>query len=120
MAQVLLNKDTVRSLNEMGTIIGNERYFLNIFDTFQESFRSDLDAIETYIRNTELDKVRILAHRMKSSAKTIGAAALGDIFYDIEAQIVQGNIDLNKLQGEMSGIRSLYQQTLQSFHEYLN
>lgn len=119
MKQELLNIETIRSLTEMGVMIGNKRYFQSIFATFQESFSSDLDTIEDYIQSRQIDKVRIIAHRMKSSAKTIGAEALGDLFYDIEAQIVQGDIDLNNLHNEMATIRELYRQTMQKFDDYL-
>jgi len=120
MTQDLLNEETIRSLTEMGIVIGNERYFQSIFETFQQSFRSDLDVIEGYIQSAEIDKVRIIAHRMKSSAKTIGAAALGGLFSEIEARIVQGNVDWKKMQNEMVDIRDLYNKTMKIFDDYLN
>lgn len=120
MAYPLLNTDTIRSLTEMGAIIGNDKYFWSIFATFKDSFRSDLDALEDYIKKDHVDMVRVIAHRMKSSAKTIGAAALGERFHDIETQIVRGEIDLKKLLADMHEIRELFRQTLVNFDKYLN
>lgn len=120
MSEELLNEETIRSLNEMGTLIGNERYFASIFKTFQESFVSDMDALEKHINDGNTDYVRLISHRMKSSAKTIGAEALGERFCEIEAGIVQGHLGLVELRSHIKELRKLYNETMELFERYQN
>jgi HPt (histidine-containing phosphotransfer) domain-containing protein len=120
MQRPLVKTETVQSLANMGAMIGNDNYFKSIFDTFQESFQADLNQIKRYLDEGLTDQVRILAHRMKSSARTVGAEALGEEFYSIENQIVSGDPDLAAIKAKLPEIDQLYVETLEGFRDYLH
>lgn len=120
MTKDLLDKDTINSLREVGVMIGNENYFKTIYATFEDSFEKDLTEIQTQIASENFDRVQLLAHRMKSSARTIGAKALGEYFFVIEQQLKhEDTFTREGVQMNLDEAKQVYVETKRDIKDYL-
>ncbi len=120
MSTELLDLDTIKSLREVGAMIGNVEYFRNIYATFEDSFEKDLNEIQAQLASENFERVQLLAHRMKSSARTIGAKVLGEYFFVIEQQMRYEDSQIKQgVQANLEEAKEVYRQTKQDIQDYL-
>ena len=71
-----------------------DEVFPEIINVFFIETESSIQQMKTEIAGNNVDKIRGIAHKLKSSAKTFGASSLVDIFENIESS---ENLESEKL-----------------------
>jgi CheY-like chemotaxis protein/HPt (histidine-containing phosphotransfer) domain-containing protein len=79
------------NLEVLAATFGQDRAKIRKFAfMFLDSAREGLDQIDAALAAGDLERAGAVAHRIKSSARTVGAAAFGDICGELETQRGQG------------------------------
>jgi signal transduction histidine kinase/DNA-binding response OmpR family regulator len=86
------------SLNEM--TFGDESLLREILEQFVKDSRQDVNDLDHYLENNELDKVQELMHRMAGRTGQIGASELSAQFryYDIALREPIPNVSMDEMQ----------------------
>lgn len=92
---------------KLAEMVGDENV-LEILQSYRDSLQISLKELELSCQKKQADEVRLLAHKMKSSTRFIGADELADMFLLLEQQTVSGcgvDCDIqNLLQGIMGQV----------------
>jgi len=63
---------------------GGSDFFLELVNLFEQGFAENIRALEEAVHNCNSEKVRFMAHKMKSSALNLGADHLAQLCEDFE------------------------------------
>ncbi|HJV25635.1 MAG TPA: response regulator [Aromatoleum sp.] len=81
-------------------------YFADIFKT---STQSDLEKIEIALDARDFDEASLIAHRIKGSARTIGALRLGELSFVMER--MRRSNDIEKARETLERMKATFQET---------
>jgi len=106
---------TVLDLGVLSDLVdGDQEIALSITLEFQQSMRLAGAELADARANSDIDQIKEIAHRVKSSARTVGAKHLGDVCADLEAIAQQANGDALELAlGTYSEAASAVEQQLE-------
>ena len=76
--------ERLQTLRELD-VDGDAGFFLSLLDTFLQSARADIEAIQEALERGAFGKLRDKAHSLKGSSRNIGAEGIGEICQELEA-----------------------------------
>ncbi len=112
----LLDIEIVSQVMEMDTM-DNNHFFQELLSDFRTNWDKDTSRLKTALEENDQENVRKIAHRLKSSSGTIGAARLSAIVSDIE--MVARQNDLKACQSKAITLPALFDSTMGAFGTYL-
>lgn len=100
-------------------LVGNSREMIDeiIRDYLKALNELSVDLINSYNQH-DMNGVSSLAHRLKSSSRSVGAHPLGQLFEEIEKNV--HSVDLDKLSSLVASLPILRDQTIISIEKFLN
>lgn len=98
-------------------VLGDDRAMkLNILEKFVVQVEEVISGIETAQQADDADQVGFLGHKLKSSARTVGANSLADLCFELECAGKEGDLDTIKaISGSMRGIAAQVSQYVEDF-----
>jgi len=75
---------------------GDKNFEEELLNDIKKQLEESIDEIKKSLANNDLERVRALAHKLKSSVNIFGMKEMRDIFKDIEMSIKE-NRDLDKI-----------------------
>jgi two-component system, sensor histidine kinase and response regulator len=87
----------------LGLLDGDAQLAAEVLSDFAAALQRGSDQIEAAFRDGRAQDLVLVAHRLKSTARTVGALQLGELCERLEAQAGRGPVE--SLQGTMLAVR---------------
>lgn len=115
-AHGVLNADAIRRLRDLDPT-GESRLLTRVFQAFETSLNRLLPQLEQARDTVDAAGVRLVAHTLKSSSATIGAAQLSKVCAEVEALAQESRLDaaaagIAQILSEAQAVREALRQLL--------